>query len=69
MENSASSSHKVTPVPYGEFCPGGLNSEPSIPPNDPTIGYKFNHTMIRVRDIKESLKFYVDLMGMRTVFS
>ncbi|QPC60708.1 hypothetical protein HYE67_002939 [Fusarium culmorum] len=69
MEDAASASSKVTPFPYGAFCPGGLNTDPAISPNDPTIGYKFNHTMIRVRDPKESLKFYVDLMGMRTVFT
>ncbi|KAL3584413.1 hypothetical protein FPOAC2_14193 [Fusarium poae] len=69
MEDAASASSSVTPFPYGAFCPGGLNTDPGISPNDPTIGYKFNHTMIRVRDPKESLKFYVDLMGMRTVFT
>ncbi|EKM54871.1 uncharacterized protein PHACADRAFT_259027 [Phanerochaete carnosa HHB-10118-sp] len=34
-----------------------------MPPAE-TKGYKFNHTMIRVKDPKISLKFYCDVLGM-----
>ncbi|KAK7588283.1 hypothetical protein V3481_007311 [Fusarium oxysporum f. sp. vasinfectum] len=66
MENSASS--KVTPFPHGVFLPNGHGTNPILPPNDPTIGYKLNHFMMRIRDPKKSMEFYIDLMGMRTVF-
>ena len=33
-----------------------------------TIGYNLNHTCIRVKDLEVSLKFYRDLLGMRSIF-
>lgn len=57
-----------SPYPPGAFLPNGLHTDPPLPPNDPTIGYKLNHFCIRVRDPKESLHFYINLMGMRTIF-
>ncbi|KIP06135.1 hypothetical protein PHLGIDRAFT_128486 [Phlebiopsis gigantea 11061_1 CR5-6] len=35
-----------------------------MPRTAETLGYKFNHTMIRVKDPKVSLKFYCDVLGM-----
>jgi lactoylglutathione lyase len=32
-----------------------------------TQGYVFNHTMLRIRDPKASLKFYTDVLGMTLV--
>jgi lactoylglutathione lyase len=32
-----------------------------------TSGYSFLHTMIRVRDLKKSLAFYCDLLGMKLI--
>lgn len=32
-----------------------------------TQGYVFNHTMLRVRDPKESLKFYEEVLGMTNI--
>ncbi|KAG8911460.1 Lactoylglutathione lyase [Tulasnella sp. 417] len=32
-----------------------------------TAGYRFNHTMIRVKDIKESIAFYTDVIGMEVI--
>lgn len=28
---------------------------------------QFNHTMIRVKDIKESIKFYTEILGMEVI--
>ncbi|KAK6347843.1 hypothetical protein TWF718_005664 [Orbilia javanica] len=60
-----------SPFPLGQFLPNGgtYRNEPTIPASDPTIGYKLNHLMLRIRDPEASLNFYVNLMGMRTVFT
>lgn len=56
-------------LPYGELLVNGLQNDPPLPPNDPTIGYKLNHTMLRIRDPQKSMHFYMNLMGMRTIFA
>lgn len=43
-----------------------MSKEPSVK-EVATEGYVFNHTMLRVRDPKESLKFYSDVLGMKLV--
>jgi len=58
-----------SPFPHGVFLPNGLHTDPPLPPNDPTTGYKLNHLMVRIRDPQKSLHFYITLMGMRTVFT
>ncbi|RDW90289.1 putative lactoylglutathione lyase (Glo1) [Aspergillus mulundensis] len=65
------SSSQPSPSPFevGAFLPGGHNTDPALPENSPTVGYKLNHLMLRIRDPKRSLHFYIDLMGMRTVFT
>lgn len=39
------------------------------PSSDPTAGWMLNHLMIRIHDPVATLHFYVDIMGMRTIFS
>lgn len=34
-----------------------------------TDGYRLNHFMLRIRDPQRTLHFYIDLMGMRTIFT
>lgn len=53
----------------GAFSAGGPS--PSFnPPLDPaTANYRLNHLAIRIKDPSRSLHFYVDLLGMRVVFS
>ncbi|BFZ55946.1 hypothetical protein PYCC9005_002987 [Savitreella phatthalungensis] len=51
----------------------GVNGHVPVTLNDgdqpaETIGYNLNHTCIRVKDLEESLHFYRDLMGMRSIF-
>jgi lactoylglutathione lyase len=36
-------------------------------PASATDKFRFLHTMIRVRDLEESLKFYTDLLGMKVL--
>lgn len=67
--SSTANSTSPSPFPLGQYLPNGNNTDPPLPPNDPTIGYKFNHMMMRVRDPARSLNFYINLMGMRTVFT
>ncbi|EGO25989.1 hypothetical protein SERLADRAFT_388771 [Serpula lacrymans var. lacrymans S7.9] len=38
-----------------------------MPRTAETASYKFNHTMIRVKDPKLSLKFYCDVLGMDVI--
>jgi lactoylglutathione lyase len=67
--NSDSSAHPAMSLAPGEFCPGGRLSVPQLSEKSPTVGYKLNHFMLRIRDPAPTLEFYVNLMGMRTVFS
>lgn len=64
------SQHNTLPdLPHGELLPNGLGDDPPLPENDPTIGARLNHSMLRIRDPRKSLHFYINLMGMRTVFA
>ncbi|EQB56240.1 lactoylglutathione lyase [Colletotrichum gloeosporioides Cg-14] len=56
-------------APDGDHTSHTAGDEAAISPGDPTIGYQFNHMMLRIRDPARSLHFYIDLMGMRTVFT
>jgi lactoylglutathione lyase len=69
MGSISGPSSQPTPFQHGEFLPNGHNTESPLPPNHPTIGNRLNHFMLRIRDPAKSIPFYVDLMGMRTVFT
>lgn len=53
----------------GKLIVGGHYPNAPLPEDHVTVGNKFNHIMIRIRDPVKSLHFYRDLMGMRTVFT
>ncbi|EJU04484.1 glyoxalase I [Dacryopinax primogenitus] len=38
-----------------------------MPASSETAGYRFNHTMIRIKDPKASLHFYCDVLGMEQI--
>ncbi|KAL2404112.1 hypothetical protein ABEF95_002550 [Exophiala dermatitidis] len=69
--SSADSPHHAQAygLPVGVHTPGGARKEPPVLDSAPTTGYRFNHMMIRIQDPEATFKFYVDLMGMRTVFA
>lgn len=53
----------------GLFSPGGPTPTFNPPQNPSTSNYRLNHLAIRINDPTRSLHFYVDLLGMRVVFS
>ncbi|KAF5725029.1 lactoylglutathione lyase [Fusarium mundagurra] len=67
MSNTDSTASSA--LEWGKLNVGSHPGEPPLPEDDPTVGIRMNHCMIRVRDPKKSLFFYKNLMGMRTVFS
>ena len=69
MASSSNHYKQPTPFAHGDFLPNGHNKDPPLPLDHPTIGNKLNHFMLRIRDPAISIPFYVDLMGMRTVFT
>ncbi|KAJ5826311.1 hypothetical protein N7474_003449 [Penicillium riverlandense] len=66
------SSNSFSTLPQGQpgaFLPGGPSATFNPPVSSSTTGYRLNHLAIRVREPSRSLHFYVDLLGMRVVFS
>lgn len=61
--------YECSPFKVGDFLLNGDKTDPVLTETDPTIGYKLNHLMIRIRDPEVSLKFYKDIMGLRTLFT
>lgn len=53
----------------GAFCAGGPSPTFNPPQTPTTANYRLNHLAIRIKDPARSLHFYVDLLGMRVVFS
>ncbi|KAJ5796035.1 uncharacterized protein N7518_004575 [Penicillium psychrosexuale] len=51
--------------------PGLFNAAPSLnpPPTPATKDYKLNHLALRIQDPTRSLNFYINLLGMRIIFT
>lgn len=70
MTSTATSQNvPASTLPVGVHTPGGARKEAPLLETAPTLGYRFNHMMIRIQDPEPTVHFYVDLMGMRTVFA
>ena len=59
----------IPPSPPGLFSPNGPTETFNPPPNPTTSQYKLTHSALRIRNPAASLHFYVDLLGMRVIFS
>ena len=59
----------LSPFPHGVPLPNGLNIDTPLHAGASTIGLKLNQLWLRVRDPQKSLEFYINLMGMQTVFT
>ncbi|KAJ5923672.1 hypothetical protein N7454_008917 [Penicillium verhagenii] len=60
----------IPPSEVGIFAPGGPTKTFNPATQDPaTNNYRLNHFALRITDPARSLHFYVDLLGMRVVFS
>lgn len=60
--------YECSPFKPGEFLLGSKTETP-LTASAGSAGYKLNHFMVRIRDPEKSLKFYRDIMGMRTIFT
>ncbi|KAJ5550459.1 hypothetical protein N7461_005157 [Penicillium sp. DV-2018c] len=50
--------------------PGHFNATfPNPPPTPSTKAYRLNHLALRIKDPTRSLHFYIDLLGMRVIFT
>jgi lactoylglutathione lyase len=58
----------IIPEP-GVMHAGGHYDESQLPQSEATSSFTLFHFMLRIRDPKASLHFYVDLMGLRTVWT
>ena len=54
--------------PQGPYVVGELVLPPPRPFSPATVEYRLNHLMLRIKDPKESLRFYCDCMGLHVVF-
>ncbi|KAJ5292726.1 uncharacterized protein N7443_008679 [Penicillium atrosanguineum] len=66
MENSFTT---IPPAEEGLFSPGGPTQTFNPPQSPSTTNYRLNHLAIRIKDPSRSLHFYVDLLGMRIIFT
>lgn len=65
-------SNTITSVPNHEpglFTPGDPTQTLNPPLNPQTSSYRLNHLAIRIKDPSRSLHFYINLLGMRVVFT
>ncbi|OQE13589.1 hypothetical protein PENSTE_c052G00870 [Penicillium steckii] len=68
MSDSSVTGQGATDRLLGQYVIGNDNEQP-LHPSSPTTNFKLNHIMVRIQDPARSLHFYVDLLGMRTVFT
>jgi hypothetical protein len=54
--------------PTGPYEVGKHIVPPPRPSSPPTIGYRLNHLMTRIKNPEKSLEFYCDCLGMHVVF-
>lgn len=66
---TANSFAHIEPLPVGVRLPQGHNVDPPAITSGTQANFRLNHSMFWIRDPKASLHFYVDLIGMRTVFA
>ena len=64
--NSFSPFHPSTP---GVFHPAGPSPTFNPPQTEATAHFRLNHLALRITDPARSLHFYVDLLGMRVIFT
>ncbi|KAJ6049291.1 hypothetical protein N7444_006007 [Penicillium canescens] len=62
-------SNALAPIPPQKE--GHFNTSPNInpPPSTTTSAYKLNHLAIRITNPTASLNFYINLLGMRIIFT
>ena len=59
----------ISRLPEAVRIPQGDGVDPPFVANGPHANFKLNHSMFWIGDPKETLHFYVDLMGLRTIFA
>jgi lactoylglutathione lyase len=59
----------IPPNEVGTFSPGGPTQSFNPPASSTTANYRLNHLAIRIQDPSRSLHFYIDLLGMRVIFT
>lgn len=60
----------TAPTSSAELSPGARQIAESLTPATPaTQGYWLNHTMLRISNVGDSLRFYIDFMGMSLIFT
>jgi lactoylglutathione lyase len=58
-----------TPLFFVDHIMASVIPESLTPANPATTGYRLNHTMLRITNPQNSLRFYVEFMGMSLIFT
>lgn len=59
----------LPPNEPGLFSPGGPTETFNPPLTPATANYRLNHLALRIKDPSRSLHFYINLLGMRVIFT